>query len=751
MNKQEHLPIIYAMPKQSDQVKKPCGGGDESWKNFTPDLRTVLSGQCKEMKTTMQESFEKFPLSPCVGKVVMKDEFIAKSHKPDGLFKKETCPIVGTERVAEVLIEVTPEGLNRLIEVVDTADKNNAKGDMTKIHEIKAYPISEKIEIQNDAPQTRPIKVKLFEFGNRSSYGASFESHVRSLGLNAEKLNYGSKLRVYKVDGVNEDDVVKLAKHPGVHKISFFPKFVSKPLNVVTAENRLGQLPNRDPEGEYPIVGIIDSGIEPGHKFLEQWIYDRKSYVGDIYKNHKHGTFVGGIVEYGIYLNSLPGVQQQCLILDVNVLPNNDPMHGPVEELSEENLITALYDVVGKYHKKVKVWNMSLGTDRICDDIISDLGQVIDELQTEYGVTFVMPSGNYAVPPLRGWPPDRRLNGSDRITSPADSLMAITVGSVTNEGVFGFVGKNMPSPFSRIGPGANHSIKPDVAYYGGNCKRDLNCKGVGIISFDTEGNLVEDIGTSYSSPAVANMFAWLQNEITEEPVREFSKALLIHSSEVPEETADREDVLNYYGFGIPKGNIEEIVGCTHSAATIVFTGKLHNGSKIEINDFPYPRSLTEGGKCKGNIKMTLVYASPLDPNYGQEYCRTEIGVSLGTYERISKDGRAAGYKKVIPERNGWEEGYESERLKREFKWNLVRSFSKTVNTRSGNKWRLIIDPLARYGVVNVDLEFVLLITISDPKGGDVYSDVIQQLRGSGRLYKEVEISNRTRQRIGLRE
>jgi len=48
---------------------------------------------------------------------------------------------------------------------------------------------------------------------------------------------------------------------------------------------------------------------------------------------------------------------------------------------------------------------MSLGTDTLCQDIISDLAIALDEIQDLYGVDIIISAGNYEQIPLQEWPP----------------------------------------------------------------------------------------------------------------------------------------------------------------------------------------------------------------------------------------------------------------------------------------------------------------------------------------------------------
>jgi len=313
------------------------------------------------------------------------------------------------------------------------------------------------------------------------------------------------------------------------------------------------------------------------------------------------------------------------------------------------------------------------------------------------------------------------------------------------------VEKDMPSPFSRRGPGANYLVKPDVVHYGGNCTSKLCSSGTGILSLDINGNLVEGIGTSYSAPAITAIYAGLRNSIIEEHSREFSKAFLIHSAKIPEKAkTDTRDYNKYYGYGIPEQNLEDILTCSHSDVTLVFSGTLYDGSFIEFNDFPYPKSLFRNGKCYGNIKMTLAYTPKLDASFGQEYCRANIDAHFGTYDFIDAEGRVKGFGSVVPLERNWDQKYERAQVENGFKWNPIKSYSRSIKKGIIQKpWRLMVDSVARLGDDYEGQEFVLFITISDPNKNDIYTEVIQALRERGYYHYDVKVQNKIRQVLGL--
>jgi serine protease AprX len=98
---------------------------------------------------------------------------------------------------------------------------------------------------------------------------------------------------------------------------------------------------------------------------------------------------------------------------------------------TEDKLISTLEQAL-EAHPEVKVWNLSLGTEKgVADRAFSDLGVALDRLQDEYRVTFIIAAGNYRNPPFRGWPPDD-LGEADRVCAPADSVRAVVVLSSPN-------------------------------------------------------------------------------------------------------------------------------------------------------------------------------------------------------------------------------------------------------------------------------------------------------------------------------
>jgi hypothetical protein len=132
------------------------------------------------------------------------------------------------------------------------------------------------------------------------------------------------------------------------------------------------------------------------------WVTARDVHVAQAEQDNSHGSFVSGLAVRAQKLNHSDDRFPLCSarIVDVVALGKN--------ATTEDKLISSLEQALEK-HKHVKVWNLSLGTERcVADRTFSDLSVALDRLQDEYGVTFVVAAGNYRIPPFRGWPPDDR-------------------------------------------------------------------------------------------------------------------------------------------------------------------------------------------------------------------------------------------------------------------------------------------------------------------------------------------------------
>lgn len=757
--KDKNLPIKLVLQKSSDIKNNQGGGKTKFFGEVTHELQEDISAKFKGILDFYEDIFQENELIPAVGKITVKPEAIAKSHKPNDLCR--CCPIIGGEDLNQIYIKVTKKSVEETISLVKQPPSEKFRANLTAIQDIQPIRASEKISENltrisqegNFDSISQKIKVKLFDFDNdfdNIQIMGYVLKQLDGLGFanNHELITYGEKIKYIKVAVQSFQDIVKIASINGVKSVDFFQKYSLPLTDCINTDLQL--LLKDDSTSSEISIGLIDGGISDKNKFLKPYIIAREEYVSKIYINESHGTFIASTIQYGNRLNGIATTNSKYKFVDIVAIPNSDKKWGPTDGIGEEELMEIIEEVMEKYSSSTKIWNMSLGIEsKVCDGSMSDMGIFLDYIQDKYGVQFFVSSGNLNELPLREWPSQDDMGERDRIISPADSVRAITVGAVAlYESEDSIVKSNEPSPFSRRGPGANYIVKPDVVDYGGNISRSLSIDGLGMKGMDVNGEIIEGNGTSYSTPRLVQKFASIYDEMVEKDLL-LAKAMIIHSARMnSRELLDKnQDNIKYYGFGMPSVNASDILHCSEDEVTLVFKQKVTTGTHLEMIDFPYPKSLIKNNKCFGEICMTLAYNPVLDQRYGKEYCRINIDASFGTYEFQKND--TIKYHGQVPLERAWDEKFEQSRVENGFKWSPIKSYYRKISKKgilAKDGWKIRIDMNPRNGFDAPPQEFVLIVTIKDPLENDIYSEVVNGLRDQGYVTNNLETKQQLRHR-----
>ena len=243
---------------------------------------------------------------------------------------------------------------------------------------------------------------------------------------------------------------------------------------------------------------------------------------------------------------------------------------------------------------------------------------------------------------------------------------------------------------------------------------------------------------------VVQKFAAVYDEMIEKDLL-LAKAMIVHSARLRSRGIQDQnpDNIKYYGFGMPSLDAQEILQCSEDEVTLVFRQKISQGFHLEMFDFPFPKSLIRNGKYYGDIGLTLVYSPVLDQRYGHEYCRTNIDVSFGTY-KYQEDGKIK-FIGCVPLERSWDENFEKSRVENGFKWSPIKSYYRKISNgiQLADGWKIRIDMNPRNGLLVPPQDFVLVLTIRDPNGNDIYSEIVNDLRMKGYVTNNLE----TRQQL----
>lgn len=626
MNK-ERLYIKVILQNQAKEQKK-TGRFSESlpFKEVTAELRSSFVSKVDTINKQFENLAKDVEIIPA--RVILEDKALAKSHIPTPLFNEKTWPIIGKGQTKELFVKVTKEGTRELKRKFTSSFGKEAEKAISTIVNIE--PITPEIrlsgvspqELFNQAPERnekRLIKIKLFNYNDlegQENNAVVFERILEENSIAFQKLDIYTNQQIYQLACENSSQISAVSNAVMVRSITFTP------VMRVLREQNFHQRPipdflsQPDPSISYPVVAVVDTGVNPDVKQIEPWVYKREREVVKAEENTYHGTFVAGLIVWGKQLNpKLKEVDDKlCRVLDIHVLPNTDPAHGRLNVLTEPELIYSLEKFLLRYSNEIKVWNLSLGTNEICDlGKFSDFAIQLDELQERFNVSFVIASGNCSISSLLPYPRNKSALEIGRIAAPADSVLGISVGSISQiDHPAAGTRYGEPSPFSRNGPGPNHIVKPDFVHYGGNIDVDSSYP-LGITSISGENNIGDNIGTSFAAPLVSRKLAYIYDQITPTPSPILARALLTHSArDIRTMGRVKDDDNLYLGFGTPT-NVDTTLQCEPWFTTLVFEESLREGYELEWDNFPYPESLIKDGKFRGEISMTLAYHPKLNP------------------------------------------------------------------------------------------------------------------------------------------
>lgn len=739
-------PILRVEPAQTDNQPREFGafGPPKEIVEVTPQLRQELGQRITATKVSMAGAFRRWPNIPSVVKLTLRQEALAKSHRPLPLLDRVGMHPIGAGQIGELLLPASPQSLDGLAMVIATTQAKLMRANISTIAKLDPYGAEHVLGARQD-DNTYKRDIKAWIEAGKAFILESFRHDedridhavqellselLRELGVRQTDIRLnalGAYGRV--ITPVRFENLAKLAAFPGIRLLVKAPEFSAIDImpqgfadHGVAAGDVLDQ-----PAPGLPVVGVIDSGTQPGDVILTPWIAGTTPYLLPPDTDYVHGTFVAGLIAGGRSLNgndpNLPAARAK--VHSVSALGTSGSSFGELLYRIDESV---------RRNPAIKVWNCSLGSSEPgSETAFGHFAQELDAISDECGVLFVISAGNYQTTPLRPWPVPAGFAGPDRISEPAESPRALTIGSVAHQA--NLVAPHDPSPFSRRGPGPAKTPKPDLTHYGGNCDSHGAFLGTGMRSLLPGGRLGESIGTSFSTPLASVIAAhtWQALQSSgQDVVPELVKALMIHSAAL--NSPDRPpSERHYHGFGVPESPLETLF-CAPDCFTLLFQADVMDSTHWVKTPYPIPACLRPApDKFRGEIVMTLCYAPPVDGSAGEEYIRANINASLGNYEQD-----AAGkwhHKAIVPlETPPWADLHEEAQIDHGFKWSPVKVYRKrfTRGTHVG-ALRLKLELLRRAGEIaqpRPQRAYVLVTLRGLAPDQPVYNDGIVALRQS---------------------
>ena len=763
----EKHPIIRFQQRKVDNGRTPGGGNSEKpkWVLSGEELRT----HSQQLGVEINALNDSWDLNERIGvPKIVKIDFIKKAKA-----KSHQSKIIDLFSVTENLAQIGMDSEYSMILKVP-----NEK-DMATIH--SRILDTEKNDVTISAIDTISEFKPSLEIQTRQERHKMNFLDFRDQNLNANAKKYTLKMLEqnnisFKLEKYGSSEIV-LLNESNLDKLQFIKKLPIK--SIEPLEETLPPFPllnldfsikedfvSYEKDRTYPVVGLLDSGVEI-NDFTKEWVVKGEGgHYSENDLNTDHGTYIASLLIHGDKLNGYhDSAVIGCKIVDVPVVPNK-PISGP-------ELIRNIEDAI-KHNPDVNIWNLSVSlAGEIQNDQFSDFAVELDRIQSEYRVLILKSAGNDASFYSGGI--------AGKLSIGADSVRAVTVGSANrNSDEFGYTISDYPSPYSRIGRGPAHIIKPDVVGYGGDVfalKENPSAKNefevIGEIGFS--GDCVEErqVGTSFSTPKIAKTAAEIDMLLEQDFDPLLIKALLVHSAGYSESPMIKwEEKLNKLGYGKPK-NADFILEEEEHTATLLLRGNLKKGQNIDIMDFPFPENLIEDGKFMGRIKATLVYDPILCSGLGDEYCQSNLAIKFGTFsEKFDREGRYQLFNPIgrldaknllnteLYAKNKMKKNisYGAERLQIKYgdkyypvkKYDCDLSELRDANEKylsSDRNWYLFLEGQYRdfatkyYQIANQtpEINYCLVISIIDPeKNKDVYSETIRTLDKHNFIHETIE-------------
>ncbi len=683
-----------------------AGGKTKEFIPITPEIRQVLRTAVAEASVEIERETALHPDIPGVLVIRLREDAIAKSHRPTELIYEAGMPPAGHGKLDEMLVAANAVSLSQLGNIISTRNTQKIRANISAVDGFEAWGIQRRLPkvlrgkslssvLDELIALNRRLMIRMFSHRSEATSKLVIE-HLESLldalgiGYTALAQRVGPPIYLAEMNGALTLEAFENLLHfQGVRQISPEPYVwpTATVATAATAATALNPTFSSAPMNALPVVAVFDTGVDPKTTILANWVISRDPYILPPETDYVHGTSVSSLIADGVSLNSSHPLfpLSACQIHDVCALESNG------SRISD--LILRLREAVSK-EPDIKVWNLSLGANEISDDEFSDFGRELDALSDMYGILFIVASGNYVDLPRRGWPAPLAVL-SDRISSPGDSVRSITVGSVTHiESAASLVKTGEPAPYSRRGPGPVFTPKPDIVHLGGNADVNLDSNGIGVNVLIPGGAVACLCGTSFASPLAASMAAhtWQALNVSGrvQPLNvtaNMVKALLIHSAQInsPERTAFEK---RYFGAGLPS-DTNSILFDSDSSFTMLFELEIADTTKWRKSPFPIPPSLMKDGKLNCEVIITATYSPPLDPAAGSEYVRVNVDVGFGVLAPDKKTGKIQFKGQVPAEGELGTTGFEDAQIEHGGKWSPVKTYRRSFpKGKAGDTWAL---------------------------------------------------------------
>lgn len=354
-------------------------------------------------------------------------------------------------------------------------------------------------------------------------------------------------------------------------------------------------------------VAVFDGGF-PKPSPLAPWVdtHEADSLAAPVEYFTDHGHDVTSAVLFGSLAPGGPAPRPYAFVDHYRVLDEN-AKSDPLE----------LYDTLRRIQDVLKdrsheFFNLSVGPSvPVEDDEVHTWTAVLDEHLSDGHALATIAVGNAG---------DKLDPAERRVQIPSDAVNGFAVGAADSQRM-GWA----RADYSSSGPGRSPGVvKPDVLGFGG-------CDQEPFLVFDKAATpgLAWTKGTSFAAPLAMRQALGIRAHFGDRISPLAIRALLVHAAENGA-GHNRAEV----GWGRIPGVLDDFVLCPDGVVRVVYQGEL-TPSKYLRALVPVPP-----GNLKGlvEIRATLAYATPIDPEDPGNYTRSGLDITFRPHrDRFAKN------------------------------------------------------------------------------------------------------------------
>ena len=310
------LPIqLVTTRDRQDRFLKESGGSDElpGWvtEQIIRDNSVRLVNELDNISRHFANRLAYNNRLPLLLKAKLNEHATAKSYRPNVraiLNQRHKQNVIGISGFREILFKLDGvEDVQAIKDVVASVQNQTSSKDkpvgVAAIENVSVYTC----DINTEELSKKTLKVQLVDYKDAKLNAISEETLLElaeDLHCNINRVNYAEDLILFKVDSLSADSIRQIATLDSVISIKEMPYYelVAAP-DPIQSEIELA----KPVEGEeYPVLGIMDSGVE-NSEYLSSWRLEEENNIAGLDEldiNRTHGTMVASVAVYGDILEN---------------------------------------------------------------------------------------------------------------------------------------------------------------------------------------------------------------------------------------------------------------------------------------------------------------------------------------------------------------------------------------------------------------------------------------------------------------